>query len=215
MWIKVCGMTTTEAVQAALDARIDAIGFVFAESKRQVTPQRAAELAQPARGRIRCITVTKHPSQAEVDEILAVFKPDALQSDWEDLQALRLPRELTLMPVVRAGRGEPTPLPARLLFEGPVSGTGVPTSWPDARVMAARAELILAGGLSPGNVAAAIAEVLPFGVDVSSGVERSPGVKSPEKIASFVQATRAAASAAGSQAVRSEGAPSRAKEKLS
>jgi phosphoribosylanthranilate isomerase len=191
VWIKICGMTTPEAVQAALDAQVDAIGFVFAESKRQVTPQRANELARPARGRARCIAVTKQPTQQAVDEILAVFKPDSLQSDWRDLQALRLPRELNLIPVLRAGRDEPSPLPQHLLFEGPVSGTGVPTDWPAARNMARRAELILAGGLTPENVAAAIAQVQPFGVDVSSGVEQSPGLKSPEKIASFVENVRA------------------------
>jgi phosphoribosylanthranilate isomerase len=207
MFIKVCGMTTEEAVQAALDARVDAIGFVFAESKRQVTPQRAAELAKAVRGRIRCIAVTKHPEQSAVDEILAVFNPDVLQSDWEDLQTLRLPRALSLLPVVRSGRGEPASLPSRLLFEGPVSGTGVPTDWRSARAVARRAQLVLAGGLSPANVAAAIAEVQPFGVDVSSGVESSPGVKSPEKIASFANAARAA--------FQSQGAPLSAKETVS
>jgi phosphoribosylanthranilate isomerase len=203
MWIKVCGMTTAEAVHAALEAGADAIGFVFAESKRQVTAQRAAELAQPARGRIRCVAVTKHPEQSAVDEILAVFKPDVLQSDGQDLQDLRLPRELTVVPVLRSGTREPIPLPARLLFEGPVSGTGVPTDWQVAREMTARAELILAGGLSPENVAAAIDQVRPFGVDVSSGVEERPGLKSPEKIASFVAAARS----------RSQAAPLRAKER--
>jgi phosphoribosylanthranilate isomerase len=213
MFIKVCGMTTEEAVQAALDARVDAIGFVFAESKRQVTPQRAAELAKPARGRVLCIAVTKHPAQSAVDEILEVFKPDVLQSDWQDLQTLQLPRDLILLPVLRAGRGGPSPLPARLLFEGPVSGAGVPTDWQSAQAGARRAELILAGGLSPANVAAAIAEVQPFGVDVSSGVESSPGLKSPEKIASFVTAARAAASALATS--RSESAPHGAKENVS
>ena len=80
MWIKVCGMTTPEAVQAALDARVDAIGFVFAESKRRVTPERAAELAQAARGRVRCVAVTKHPTQSEVDAILEVFRPDVYRT---------------------------------------------------------------------------------------------------------------------------------------
>jgi phosphoribosylanthranilate isomerase len=192
LWIKVCGMTTREAVNAALDAQVQAIGFVFAESKRRVTPQRAAELAEPARGRIPCVAVTKHPSQSEVDEIIEVFRPDVLQSDWQDLEALRLPRDLSVLPVLRSGGGEPAPLPKRVLFEGPVSGTGVPTDWPSARAVARRTELILAGGLSPANVAAAIAEVRPFGVDVSSGVESTPGIKSPEKIASFVSAARAA-----------------------
>jgi phosphoribosylanthranilate isomerase len=193
MWIKVCGMTTAEAVQAALDARVDAIGFVFAESKRRVTPQRAAELARPARGRLRCIAVSKHPTQSEVDEILDVFQPDAFQTDWQDLQALRLPPELNVLPVLRSSGGEPVPLPARVLFEGPTSGCGVPTDWPSAHALARRTEVILAGGLSPANVAAAIAEARPFGVDVSSGVESTPGIKSPEKIASFVSAARAAA----------------------
>jgi len=216
MWIKVCGMTTPEAVQAALDARVDAIGFVFAESKRRVTPARAAELAQPARNRARCIAVTKHPTQSEVDEILKVFKPDVFQTDWLDLQILRLPRELTVLPVLRAGGCEPQPLPARVLFEGPVSGTGVPTDWPSAHAMARRTEVILAGGLSPANVAAAIAEVNPFGVDVSSGVEQTPGIKSPEKIASFVNAARAATAAALAAATsRSPSAPPRTKENLS
>jgi phosphoribosylanthranilate isomerase len=215
MWIKVCGMTTEEAVRAALDARVDAIGFVFAESKRRVTPRRAVELAQPARGRVRCVAVTKHPTQADVDEILATFEPDIFQTDWQDLQSLRLPPALTLLPVLRSGGVEPAPLPARVLFEGPVSGTGVPTDWPSAKALVRRTRVILAGGLSPANVAAAILEVLPFGVDVSSGVESSPGVKSPEKIASFVGAARAAAVAASFAVTRSQSAPSRAKENLS
>lgn len=215
MWIKVCGMTTPEAVRAALDAHVDAIGFVFAESKRRVSPQRAAELAQAARGRVQCIAVTKHPTQAEVDEILEIFRPEIFQTDWRDLQTLRLPRELTLLPVLRTAGGEPTPLPTRVLFEGPVSGTGVPTDWPSARAMARRTEVILAGGLSPENVAAAIAEVHPFGVDVSSGVESSPGLKSPEKIASFVSAVRAATPAVAAAGSRCEPAPPRVKENLS
>jgi phosphoribosylanthranilate isomerase len=211
MWIKVCGMTTPEAVHAALDAGVDAIGFVFAESKRRVTPERALELAKPARGRVRCVAVTRHPTQREVDGILETFGPDVFQTDWQDLKTLLLPRELTLLPVLRTGGGEPAPLPSRVLFEGPVSGTGVPTDWPTAHAMARRTQVILAGGLAPANVATAIAEVQPFGVDVSSGVESSPGLKSPEKIASFVSAARAAASAVAS---RSQPAQSRAKETL-
>jgi phosphoribosylanthranilate isomerase len=192
VWIKLCGMTTPEAVEAALEARVDAIGFVFAESKRKVTPAFAAQLAAPARGRVRCIAVTRHPEQDAIDEILEVFKPDVLQTDSRDLLALRLPAGLEVLPVIRAGHEEIQPLPARFLFEGPVSGTGVPSDWPAASRLARRAELILAGGLSPENVAAAITEVRPFGVDVSSGVESAPGVKSVERIASFVGSARAA-----------------------
>src|SRR4051794_21186927 len=104
MWIKVCGMTTDDAVEAALAAGVDAIGFVFAESKRQVTPERASQLAAPARGKVRCIAVTRHPEQSAVDEIIAVFKPDVLQTDIEDFRALKLPATLERLPVVRAGR---------------------------------------------------------------------------------------------------------------
>jgi phosphoribosylanthranilate isomerase len=81
----------------------------------------------------------------------------------------------------------------RLLFEGPISGTGIPADWQAARELATRAELVLAGGLTPDNVAAAITKVNPYGVDVSTGVEQSPGIKSPDKIASFVRSARAAA----------------------
>jgi phosphoribosylanthranilate isomerase len=198
MWIKVCGMTTDEAVEAALAAGVDAIGFVFAESKRQVTPQHALQLASSARGKVRCIAVTRHPEQSAVDDIIAMFKPDVLQTDIEDFRGLNLPATLERLPVVRAGRTDHFDersghrLPTRLLFEGPISGTGVPADWRAAHRLARRAELILAGGLSPENVAAAIAEVQPYGVDVSSGVESAPGLKSPQRIASFVRSARAA-----------------------
>ena len=104
MWIKICGMTTPEAVAAALDARVDAIGFVFAESPRQLTPAACGALAAAARGRVRCVAVTRHPTQATLDEILKVFGPDVLQTDLPDLERLRLPAGLELLPVVRAAR---------------------------------------------------------------------------------------------------------------
>jgi len=192
MWIKVCGMTTAEAVTAALDAGVDAIGFVFAESVRQVTPQTAAALARPARGRVRCVAVTRHPTQRAVAEILNVFRPDLLQTDAADIAALRLPATLERLPVVREGEAPPETLPRRLLFEGPASGQGQLSDWAAARSLAAHSELVLAGGLSATNVGAAIAAVQPFGVDVSSGVEERPGLKSPAHIVSFVAAVRRA-----------------------
>jgi len=192
VFIKICGLTTPEAVEAALSEGADAIGFVFAESKRQVTPKQASELAKPARGKVKCVAVTRHPDQRNVDEILSLFTPDVFQTDAEDFAALTLPATVERFPVVRGGGAEPQPLPARLLFEGPVSGTGTTADWVAARRLAQRTQLILAGGLSPENVAQAIAEVSPFGVDVSSGVEQSPGRKSPDKIARFVRSARAA-----------------------
>ncbi len=193
MWIKICGMTTPAAVAAALEARIDAIGFVFAESPRRLSPEQAARLARPARAHLRCVAVSRHPGQAQVDEILEVFAPDVLQTDWSDLARLRLPATLEVLAVVRAGEERPAVLPQRLLFEGPVSGSGRASDWSEAEPLARAAQLVLAGGLNTRNVAAAIAAVHPFGVDVSSGVEVEPGVKSPDEILKFVAAARAAA----------------------
>ena len=190
MWIKICGMTTPDAVAAALDTAVDAIGFVFAQSVRRVTPEVATKLAAPARGRVRCVALTRHPTQQDINEILMGFRPDVLQTDWADLGQLELPAELDLLPVLRAEPADSPTLPRRLLFEGLASGTGQSGDGTAARRTAGRSELVLAGGLNSKNVAAAIAEVAPFGVDVSTGVEERPGVKNPLEIANFVLAAR-------------------------
>ena len=195
MWIKICGLTSPEAVTAALEHAVDALGFVFAQSVRRVTPAQAAQLSRRARGRAPCVAVMRHPSQALVDEMLAVFRPDVLQSDVADLATLRLPQGLALLPVLRAAPAAAGSLPPRLLFEGASSGSGRTADWSTAHALARRTQLVLAGGLNRGNVSAAIAAVHPFGVDVSSGVEEVPGMKSPAAIGDFVQAVRAAARA--------------------
>jgi len=192
MWIKICGMTSADSVGAALAAGVQAIGFVFAPSVRRLDPASAATLARPARGRALCIAVTRHPSQAEIDDLLTRFAPDALQTDLADFDTLRLPAALARLPVLRSGGQWKDPLPARLLFEGPVSGAGEPGDWKQGRTLAGRSELVLAGGLRVGNVADAIRAVRPFGVDVSSGVEARPGVKSSERIEAFATAARSA-----------------------
>ena len=192
-FIKVCGMTTQEAVYAALDCEVDAIGFVFADSVRQVSTQRAGELAAPARHRVACVAVTRHPRREILDAILREFRPDILQTDFDDLDALNLPRELSVLPVLRSGPRPACALPPRFLYEGPVSGSGQTTDWNEAAGLARRAQVILAGGLTPHNVGDALRQVRPFGVDVSSGVEASPGIKSAAKIEQFVAAARAAA----------------------
>ena len=193
LFIKLCGMTTPAAVEAALACQVDAIGFVFAPSVRNVTTQRARELAAPARHRIACVAVMRHPTREQASAILQEFAPDILQTDIDDLAALDLPRTLGVLPVVRPGASDGCALPRRVLFEGPVSGSGQTADWEQAAALARRAEVILAGGLNPGNVAEAIRRVQPFGVDVSSGVEQSPGIKDPHKIEQFVAAARAAA----------------------
>jgi len=193
-WIKVCGMTTAEAVAAAAEAGVDAIGFVFAPSPRRVKVERAAELALPVRQRLTCVAVMQHPGQAEVDEVVREFHPHLLQTDIEDFTRLRLPQRVSRLPVLRAGRvaGDAGEYPPRLLYEGARSGSGEVSDWQRAADIARHTRLVLAGGLHAGNVAEAIRVVRPFGVDASSGLESRPGVKDTDKITAFVRAARAA-----------------------
>jgi phosphoribosylanthranilate isomerase len=193
MFIKICGITTADAVSAAATAQVDAIGFVFAPSPRQVTPGQAAQLAALAPAGILRIAVAQHPLQMKVDEICRVLKPDYFQTDVEDLRELRIPAHIKVLPVLRFGRKTPSPLPPRVVFEGPTSGIGELADWGRAAELARQTELILAGGLTAENVAEAVQVVRPFGVDVSSGVELDHGVKDPGKIYEFVRAARAAA----------------------
>lgn len=192
LWIKICGVTDEAAVSAALKAGVDAIGFVFSPSPRQIEPARAARLAAAARGRALCIAVTRHPQQALLDEIVRDFKPDGWQTDINDLSILKVPRQLPILPVLRSGSPALESPPRRFLFEGPVSGQGVTGDWQEAAQLARQSQLILAGGLTGENLAAAIATVRPFGVDVSSGVEEQPGRKSPTLITAFVATARIA-----------------------
>lgn len=199
LWIKICGLTTPQAVTAAVAAGVDAVGFVFAPSKRQVTALRAAELAAAVPRNVLRIAVMQHPAQTLVDEVCASFSPDVLQTDHEDLAGLSIPAGVRILPVLRAGHAFPTPLPKQFLFEGPISGTGETADWRRAAGLAKQGQLILAGGLNSANVADAIRAVHPYGVDVSSGVESEPGIKEPRKIAQFVSAARAAYEAAHTQ----------------
>lgn len=197
LWIKICGMTDEAGLDAAIAARVDAVGFIFHRpSQRWIEPARAAQLAARVPRGIVKVAVTLHPTQAEVDAVLTAFMPDLWQTDLRDLDSLNLPAALPVLPVLRSGQSLPAALPARFLFEGPVSGAGTTADWSDAIALARSARLILAGGLHPGNVAAAVAAVRPFGVDVSSGVEAAPGIKDPRRIHDFVRAAREAVVAA-------------------
>ena len=206
IWVKICGLTTRDAVEAAVAAGADAVGFVFAPSRRQVTAALAAQLAQGVPRSIPRVAVMLHPTQSQLDEVWSGFRPDVLQTDVGDLQTLRVPMGLAVMPVIRSVRLKPDPQacgvdPAlaghpRILFEGPVSGVGSTSDWHSAAQLARTTQLVLAGGLNATNIADAIATVRPFGVDVSSGVEASPGIKDPARIHEFVQRARAAANGA-------------------
>lgn len=189
-WIKICGVTTPEAVSAAEGAGADAIGFVFAESPRRVTPERAYRLALPVRGRVACCAVVRHTSQAQVDEILQVLRPDMLQADIGELAGLKLPRTLEVLPVASTRVPAPEVLPDCLLLERPPTDDLAGWEVAAIRSLSRRTRLILAGGLDAGNVGALVSSIAPFGVDVSRGVEIAPGIKGLDLIRRFVRAAR-------------------------
>ena len=193
MFVKICGINTPAAVAAAVRGGADAVGFVFAESLRRVSPQQAAELCRDVPPEIVRVAVMRHPSAAQWREVRDVFQPDWLQTDVADLAELDLGPDCMPLPVYRDTQ-TPTPddWPSLLLFEGRASGSGRTADWQMAARVATRTDLILAGGLDAANVAAAVTAVAPWGVDVSSGVEARPGVKDTEKILDFIARARAA-----------------------
>ena len=190
LFVKICGVTTEEAADAAVAAGADAIGFVFhAPSPRNLLPGRAAALARNLPPGVLCVAVTLHPEQAVIDRVLESMMPDAWQSDAADFDVLHIPAVIERWPVLRQHGSAPKG-PRRVVFESPASGSGWRADWTAASAMARTAELILGGGLDATNVGRAIAAVRPFGVDVSSGVERSPGVKDARRIREFIVAAR-------------------------
>ncbi len=192
MFVKICGMSTEDAVAAAVAAGADAVGFVFAPSPREVSAERALELSAGVPDDVLRVAVMHHPTAEHAGHVLAVLAPDWLQTDAEDLAGLDLPADCAVLPVYRNGRAPEGPsYPARMLFEGAQSGTGKTADWSEARALAAATDVVLAGGLDADNVAEAIDTVRPWGVDVSSGVERERGLKDPAMIAEFVARVRA------------------------
>jgi phosphoribosylanthranilate isomerase len=193
LWIKICGLTSREAIETAATAGADAIGFVFhAESLRNLSAAAARELQQAVPEGVERVAVFLHPTQSLLDSVIEAIRPDRIQVDAGDLESLRLPRGQAVLPVLRSGARLPQALPPRLLIEGVRSGAGEHADWAYAALVARRTEVVLAGGLDAGNVAAAVRVVRPFGVDVSSGVESARGVKDLSRIREFIGAVRAA-----------------------
>ena len=192
VFVKICGLKNADDVAAAVLAGADAVGFVFAESVRQVTPRQASEACEAAPPDIRRVAVMLHPSNEAWLDVLDVFEPDVLQTDIEDFAGLEVPDSIQRWPVVREAAGvADDALPATFVYEGQVSGAGQKVDFERAADVAQKGRMILAGGLDADCVAQAIEIVQPFGVDVSSGVESAPGVKDPRRIQQFVNAARA------------------------
>jgi len=192
-FVKICGVRDAESVAAAVAAGADAIGFVFAESLRRLSPAQAVSISQAVPAGVQRVAVMRHPSNAEWLEVLNTFKPDVLQTDDEDFASLEVPSHIVRWPVIREGSNAAKgALPDVFVYEGRHSGVGETVDWSRAATLANKGRMILAGGLAPNNVAMAIAAAKPWGVDVSSGVESQPGHKDIELIRAFIGAVRAA-----------------------
>lgn len=193
VFVKVCGMRDADCVAASVSAGANAIGFVFAESVRKISPAEAKTVAQGIPAHVQKVAVMRHPSNEQWQTVLSEFAPDVLQTDAGDFASLDVPENVVRWPVLRQRSGEAFPeLPEVFVYEGPSSGAGETVDWAGAAVIAAQGRMILAGGLDANNVGTAIRTVRPWGVDASSGLESSPGIKDVELIKNFVQAVRAA-----------------------
>jgi phosphoribosylanthranilate isomerase len=192
VFVKICGMNSADAVAAAVEAGADALGFVFAESPREVTVEQAKALCAGLPSNIVRIAVMRHPHKEHWQRVVEGFEPNWLQTDAEDFRWITLPPSCQALHVYRdTNAPADSDLPDRLLYEGTHSGSGRVADWDEAHGLARVAEVILAGGLDADNVGDAIRFVRPWGVDVSSGVERERGVKDPAKIKEFVARVRA------------------------
>ena len=192
LFIKICGLSTARDVDAAVAAGADALGFVFSPSVRRVEPSLAADLCRAIPAGVLRVAVMHHPTAAEWAEVARVLAPDVLQADAEDFAALGSTAAGRL-PVYRDVPDLDEDALARedlVLFEAGRSGQGLRADWERAARLARATRLILAGGLTPDNVAEAIGRVRPYGVDVSSGIESARGIKDPARIAAFVAAAR-------------------------
>jgi phosphoribosylanthranilate isomerase len=193
MFVKICGLSTEEHVSVAVDAGADAVGFVFAESVREVSPAHAAGIANRVPDTIKKVAVMLHPSNDDWQKVLHGFAPDVLQADAQDFARLDIPANIECWPVYREGnRVSGTYLAGTYLYEGGQSGQGETVDWAKAAELAKNGDMILAGGLGIENVTRAIATVRPYGVDVSSGVESVRGEKDSRKIREFISAAKAA-----------------------
>lgn len=200
--VKICGITSATDAQAAVAAGADALGFVFFEkSPRFVTPAQAREIIATLPPLVLRVGVVVNPAAELVQQVLAAGI-QVLQFHGEEtpeqcrqqpvpvIKGFRLQDELSLL-----GCRDYTGLPWLLdsFVPGQAGGTGAVFNWELAvKAKASNPIILLAGGLTPDNVAEAVRRVRPYAVDVSSGVESAPGKKDAAKMRAFVAAARAA-----------------------
>ncbi len=230
VWIKICGTTTLEDAQCALDAGADALGFVFAPSPRRVSVAQAANITAHLRPDVKSYGVFVHPSFAEVVATVQEAGLSGIQlhafSDPTLTKQLRAyfdanpgGRRVSIFQVLHypaSGQGFASALQTAaqdsaadgLLIDsrsgGVQGGTGLRFDWRKARRelldIAPHVRLIVAGGLTPENVEEAVATLAPWGLDVVTGVEKEPGRKDLERVQTFIQRARASVSTPYSKA---------------
>ena len=186
--VKICGLSTKEAVKTAVSAGADYIGFVFAPSKRQVTLEQAAELAKFIPSHIQKVGVFVSPSRAELLEAIEKVGLDLVQVHGQVVDKLfeNLPCGSIQAVQVDEGGHVPNSQADYLLFDAPVAGSGQTFDWGRLDTTELAQPFFIAGGLNEDNVARAIQHFSPFAVDVSSGVE-TDGQKDHEKIRRFIE----------------------------
>ena len=200
--VKICGLTAAEDAAAAVEAGADALGFVFVPgTPRCISPERAAAIIAALPPLVSAVGVFVDQPLDEVAAITTACRLQAVQLHGNEPPAYC--RRLSV-PVIKAIRVrgpeslaalEGYPAQAFLLdafVEGQPGGTGATFPWALAREATRHGRIILSGGLRPETVAEAVRTIRPFGVDVSSGVERRPGLKDHEKVREFIVAVRRA-----------------------
>lgn len=186
--VKICGLSTKEAVKTAVSAGADYIGFVFAPSKRQVTLEQAAELAKIIPSHIQKVGVFVSPNRTELLEAIEKVGLDLVQIHGQVADDLfeNLPCA-SIQAVQVDGEGHVSNSQADyLLFDAPVAGSGQTFDWGQLDTTELAQPFFIAGGLNEDNVARSIQHFTPYAVDVSSGVETN-GQKDHEKIRRFIE----------------------------
>lgn len=206
-WIKICGLRRAEDVAAAVEAGADALGFNFwTGTKRYISPAEAAPLVRAVPAKVLAVGVFVDATVAEMREVAAATGIGAIQlhgdepaavldelAGYKTIKAIKVGAELDAAQL-QAYRKADIILLDRAV-SGMVGGTGQKFDWSLAVEAKKYATILLAGGLNPGNVAEAIRQVRPWGVDVASGVETAPGVKDSGMICEFIRNARAASAA--------------------
>ena len=199
MLVKICGITSMEDAEAAVEAGAGALGFVFwPKSPRFVDPHRARAIVSSLPPFVVPVGLFVNQPAAHVRGVAALVRLGAVQLHGDEDVLYAAGMDWPVIKAVSIERGDDAdridiwPRRTTLLLDAhdPVSrgGTGRTIDWSAAARIAGRRRTLLAGGLTPDNVAEAVARVQPFGIDVSSGVERAPGVKDHARIRALFEA---------------------------